>query len=281
MKKAIVTLVIGKKYEKMFNTYCRKNWQTYCEKYNYELIVINKNLDDSKRSIERSPSWQKLLILSQPWANNYDQIVWVDSDILINNQMASDITLKVEKKSFGAVDAYSIPSEVLNYITMKRQYNYFRENNIEFIDNLKPGQYYENRGIPGGNLNQVVQAGVFVCSQHHREIFEHVYYTYEDTNKTAAWNYEMPAFSYELINSTEIKWLPVEYNYCVQNIIAAYYPFVFLKKDLCLKSKFMQKLRHKFPTRLQIKCLEQIYNNGYFIHFAGCQTWIRQFKAIK
>ena len=213
MKKAIITLIIGNKYEKMFNTYCRKNWQIYCEKYNYDLIVINKFLDDSKRAKERSPAWQKLLILSQPWAKNYDQIVWVDSDVLINNKIARDITSQVEIKSFGAVNAYSIPSKDLHYISMKRNYDYFIENNIEFIDNLKPGQYYERRGIPGGDLDQVIQTGVFVCSHdHHREIFEHVYYSYEDINKTAAWNYEMPAMSYELIKSNEIKWLPVTYN---------------------------------------------------------------------
>ena len=33
MKKAIVTLVIGKKYEEMFNVYCKDNWQKYCENF--------------------------------------------------------------------------------------------------------------------------------------------------------------------------------------------------------------------------------------------------------
>ena len=50
MKKAIVTLTIGKKYENLFNTYCKNNWIKYCEKFNYDLIVINQSLDDSKRS---------------------------------------------------------------------------------------------------------------------------------------------------------------------------------------------------------------------------------------
>ena len=38
MKKAIVTLATGQKYEKMFDDYCRANWQEYCDTYDYELI---------------------------------------------------------------------------------------------------------------------------------------------------------------------------------------------------------------------------------------------------
>ena len=49
MKKAIVTLTIGKKYENLFNTYCKNSWEKYCDKFDYDLIVINQNLDDSEK----------------------------------------------------------------------------------------------------------------------------------------------------------------------------------------------------------------------------------------
>ena len=38
MKKAIVTLTIGEKYENLFNNFCKKNWEKYCQKFNYDLI---------------------------------------------------------------------------------------------------------------------------------------------------------------------------------------------------------------------------------------------------
>ena len=120
MKKAIVTLTIGEKYEKLFNNHCKKNWCKFSEKYNYDLIVINKNLDNSKRGRERSPAWQKLLILSQEWSNNYDQIIWIDSDVIINNKLAEDISKNVEIENFGAVNAYSIPSKELYEISLQR-----------------------------------------------------------------------------------------------------------------------------------------------------------------
>ncbi len=284
MNKAIVTITIGENYEKMFNNFCRNNWEEYCKKYKYDLIVINQHLDDSKRARERSPAWQKLLILSQEWSNNYDQIVWIDSDVVINNKRAKDIASQVYMNKVGAVDAYSIPTKQLHYVSTIRQYNQFKKNNINYIENLNPGQYYKKRGIPGGDLNKVVQTGVFVCSpNHHREIFERIYYEYEDVNKKASWNYEMPAMSYELIRSNIVQWIPNEYNYTVFNLISAYYSFIFdintLTRSRKLINYLINKLRlrkNNFLSAIQSRCLKQIYDNGYFIHFAGCQAWIKE-----
>ena len=120
MKKAIVTITIGEKYKNMFHKYCKENWQNYCEKYNYDLIVINNYLDNSERAKERSPAWQKLLILSQEWSNNYDQIVWIDTDIIINYQEAKDIASQVSIEKAVAVNEYSIPSKISHDISLKR-----------------------------------------------------------------------------------------------------------------------------------------------------------------
>ena len=284
MNKAIVTITIGEKYENMFKRYCRKNWQKYCEKYNYDLIVINHYLDNSNRANERSPAWQKLLILSQEWSKNYDQIVWIDSDILINNKRAKDISLLINKNKVGMVDSYSVPTKELNLIAKERQYKYWSENGTEYIHNLKPHQYYETRGFKGNNFNKVAQTGVFVCSsKYHREIFEKIYYNYEDINKTALWNYEMPAMSYELIKAKMVQWIPIEYNYTVFEIISSFYSFIFDENRLSRQRKVLNflinKIRmrnNKFLSPLQASCLNQIFENGYFIHFAGCQNWIKE-----
>lgn len=56
MKKAIVTLAIGDKYQKIFETYCRKSWEIYSKKFDYDLIVINESFDKSERASKRSPA---------------------------------------------------------------------------------------------------------------------------------------------------------------------------------------------------------------------------------
>jgi hypothetical protein len=284
-KKVLCTLAVGTKYEKMFARYCKKNWSEYCSNYSYDMVVITNLFDDSIRGRERSPSWQKLLILSQDWSSQYEQVVWVDADVMINAKIAPDITKILPVHKVGAVETYSIPSEAIHKIALQRQYDAWHAQGVNFIDNATPSLYYEKRGIPGGALDKVAQAGVLVCSpKDHKEIFEHVYYRYEDENKSAYWNYEMPAISYELVKNDLIEWIPSEFNFCVSDLISAFYPFIFdssspkslVGKALAKISRNL-KIGSKDPkTLLRCQCLKNIYDLGYFIHFAGCSSMMEE-----
>lgn len=280
MKKAIVTLTIGAEYERLFDVYCRFNWEKYCDKYGYDLIIINNPLDNSLRAAKRSPAWQKLLILSQEWSANYEIIVWIDADVLINTKHSDDICLKVPVEKVGAVETYSIPTKELYNISLTRIYHYYDENNIKYINNLLPQSYYTNRGIAGNNLSEVVQTGVFVSSpRYHREIFEHIYYKYEDT-KGAEWNYEMPAMSYELIKSGMVHWISPRFNFCVMDIIAAFYPELLFQKNN--NSHIWMKILKKYlPLKSadhESDCLNNIFDLSVFMHFAGCPELIPKVK---
>ena len=282
-KKAIVTLAIGEKYERMFESYCRRNWGQYCAKHGYDLIVINQPFDLSPRGTQRSPAWQKLLILSQEWSSSYDQIVWVDTDVIINSTNSPCISSLVPLDKVGSVESYSIPSKEIHKISSQRSCENWRKNGVTFIDNKTAGLYYENRGIPGGSLEKVAQTGVFVCSPKcHREIFEYIYNEYEDHSKSAEWNYEMPAMSYELVQNNVVHWIPAEYNFCVHEIISAYYPFIFHKEKPPIPLRAASKLLRSMGlsgekmhlSGIQCLCLNNIFEIGYFIHFAGCQEWL-------
>src|SRR5436305_7949452 len=96
--KALVSLAIGSR-QQSWKRYCEPNWQAYGRKYRFDVLCLDRPLDNSERASKRSPAWQKCLILSQPFAQKYQRIVWLDSDILINNRIAADITeaVPVEK----------------------------------------------------------------------------------------------------------------------------------------------------------------------------------------
>lgn len=276
MRKALVTLVIGESFNKMFNDLCRKNWNLYCEKFGYELIVIDTPLDNSERAQKRSPAWQKLLILSQPWSKDYNRIVWVDSDVLINTKHAYDIIDGVPEDKVGVVDAYGIPTREIFEISIKRMYESWDKSNTKYVNNIEPKDYYLNRKLPGENLHTVIQAGVFVCSPiFHKQIFEYVYNNYED-GRGNEYNYENPALSYELLRNNLVEFISFRFNFCVLEMMTAFYPSEL--NELVSKKSIMSRVLNKLRRMVGIKeedkykktVLKNLYDLSIFMHFAGC-----------
>src|SRR5437870_3310658 len=93
-KNAIVSIVIGDRYQTAWDRACKSTWTAYAQKYGYDIVIIQCHLDESDRARARSVSWQKLLVLSQPWARHYERVVWVDSDIVFS-KTAPDILKSV------------------------------------------------------------------------------------------------------------------------------------------------------------------------------------------
>src|SRR5215469_15572908 len=111
MKAAIVTLAIGDAYLNRWRAYCKPGWSRYAERHNFELIVIDRPLDQTPRAAARSPAWQKCLVLRPDIAGSFDRIVWIDSDVLINDRRAfSSIAEGVPLGKLGATDASVFPS---------------------------------------------------------------------------------------------------------------------------------------------------------------------------
>lgn len=289
MKKALVTLAAGPKYETLFTLHCEKNWRQYCDQFGFDLIVIKESLDTSVRASKRSAAWQKLLILSQPWSAGYDQIVWVDCDVIINVTAAYDITRNVPLDKVGAVDQHAIPTREIFDLSLTRLYKSWDKANVTYIDNLSPGSYYVNRGIPGQDLDAVIQTGVFVCSpKFHRQLFEHVYNHYEDTHG-GEWNYEQPALSYELLKAGVVTWISNRFNFCAINLISAFYPELLNQRPGRFKHLATRAVRRLTKIELkektpyaQLQALKNIYELSIFMHFAGCaQLMPKMEEALK
>ena len=98
----MVTIAIGETYHASWKKSCEPNWKQYADKYKFDLICLEQPLDSSEGARNRSVAWQKCLILGQDFASGYDQIVWIDSDIMINS-CAPDITTGVPLDKVGAV----------------------------------------------------------------------------------------------------------------------------------------------------------------------------------
>lgn len=280
MKKAIVTLAIGKPYEAMFNKHCQPLWSLYAEKHGFDLIVITDPLDDSPRAKSRTPAWQKCLIFSDPRVQQYDRVVWVDTDILINPN-SPDVTFGVPLEKIGVVDEAATPHKDDLKLYLERFYQYFypgkssvavdpeKAPNQAMTEYLKyafnPSAYYNDFGLDG-NFESIVQTGVMVLSpSHHRELLESVYYNYED--KGPEWNYEQRPLGYEILKQEKEFWMPTKFNMTWVILKALHYPF--LDSPSTLVERSLTKVGVDFRASLISKCMTATFLNNYFLHYAG------------
>ncbi len=208
-RKAIVTLAIGDRYLQHWKTNCEANWRAYGAQHGFDVICFDKPLDDSARARKRSPAWQKCLILGQDALQRYDRVVWVDSDVLINHQVAPAIDDGVPLEKVGATEEFTFADNV-GYQPrqlLERLYVYWNKS----IVNPTGQEYYKNYGLPS-EFAKVVQTGVLVLSpRHHRSLLETVYYNHEEKGGPE-WNYEMRPLSYELLKADVVHWIDPRFN---------------------------------------------------------------------
>ena len=162
--KALVTLVVGAKYIDAWKKWCEPNWRDYAQRFGYDLICLDRALDNTERARNRSVSWQKCIVLDQDFAQKYERVVWLDADIIINNAVSPDIVDGVPLEKVGAVDAFSIPSRQLCIDSLERCFELSESAGGEVIWETTPQEYHSNYGFPPAMHNAVVQCGVMVLS---------------------------------------------------------------------------------------------------------------------
>lgn len=74
---------------------CIKSWEKYCEKYDVNLLVVNK-LDKTLPH----PKWQKTKIFEYAYAS--DRVLYVDADTIVSNK-CPNVFDQVEPYKIGAV----------------------------------------------------------------------------------------------------------------------------------------------------------------------------------
>lgn len=281
----IVTIALGTSYRELWQKYCQANWRKYADANGCDLMCIDTPLDNSERAQRRSASWQKCLILSQPWSDAYERIIWLDADILINTNAAPWIAEGVPADKVGGVAAFSTPSRPLYLQAMERAYAYWDALNIPTIREYTPLEYYTHFGLEPLPLDEVVQGGVLVLApSHHRQLLEKIYYEYEDKG-SPHWHYEMRPLSYELLKADCVHWLDFRFNQIWTLYELLYYPFLLQTQVRAQQAepqhriaRFGRKVANVVARRskqyvrysvLQRACATTAFFNGYFLHFAS------------
>jgi hypothetical protein len=269
--RAIVTLAIGDRHLQHWRSTCEANWNTYGARHGFDIICYDKPLDDSARARNRSPAWQKCLILGQDALQRYERVVWVDSDILINHHTAPPIDAGVPMEKVGAVEELTFARAYGPYPhqLLERLYSYWGKS----IINYSSEEYYTNYGLPSG-FDKVVQTGVLVLSpRHHRSLLEKVYYSHEEKGGPE-WNYEMRPLSYELLKADAVHWIDPRFNLMWVYSLFLHYPFLV---DHKMDSSFGGRIKYKLAAAVdapsfntvQRACMTATFLNSFFFHSGG------------
>jgi hypothetical protein len=267
-QKAMVTIAIGGNYHANWKKFCEANWKQYADKYGFDVICLESPLDTSERARLRSASWQKCLILGQDFAQSYDQIVWMDSDIMVNAG-APDITAGVPLDKVGAAKDASY----YDTVCLKRAYKLWPGSVI----NYTPQEYYSNYGLPG-DCDKVLNPGVMVLApRFHRNILEHVYSAYEEKGGRE-WHMEMRPLSYELVKANTVHWIDPRFNlmWPMEEIVR--YPFLLPPPTppqglMARIEKKIRTIRTSSSIRtLRAACLNATFQSSFFLHFGGMRT---------
>lgn len=256
--KAIVTVLIGDQYQSVWNRLCAAGWMWYAQQHGYDLILVEDYLDP-QRGTERSPAWQKLLILDQPWSAAYQRIVWMDSDIVVSPSARYDIAdsvpevtkVGISENHLSPADAH-IALEVLYQTSIPPQ-------DAERIQRSNIANLYKSEEIPYERVllgeERGYSTGVMVFSPaHHRDICRHVYDHYPQRSRL----YEQSYLGHELAQANLLSDFSSRYNWDVYSFISLQHPHF-----------------HRMPANREtalalLPFLRREFEKAYFLHFNGC-----------
>jgi len=209
--RAIVTILIGDDYQYVWRVLSQESWEKYGSRFGYDIIVIKDALDSTERACNRSPAWQKLLILDQKWSCDYKTIVWIDADIIISDS-AYDIGLSVPNPNHVGIASHEQLSKVETLIYWERIFQLKFDPTSSYaqgaIDAMSDREFaafgIERRGLSEFNT------GVLVLNPRvHNDLFIKVYNKYDQVGV----RYEQIPLSYELHESNCVHFVSARFNW--------------------------------------------------------------------
>ncbi|MGA2876956.1 MAG: hypothetical protein ABSE82_15665 [Nitrososphaerales archaeon] len=263
-KNAIVSIVIGDAYQTAWNAGCKNTWVAYADKYEYDIIIVSYYIDNSDRGRSRSPAWQKLLVLDQPWARQYERIVLVDADIVCSKTAPNILDSVPDHRKVGL----SVSSDQLSADEKHIYFERLHKTRHGGMDaEILWGFYQENvfkdYGIISGGA-PMFNTGVMVLSpQEHNNLLLR---TYEKEDRGRL--YEQPYLSQALFAEKIFHKISSRFNWGVLELIVLYIP------QFYLASMSVADVKTIMPQLLNE------LDKAYFLHFCGCPTMYFGFSTL-
>jgi hypothetical protein len=232
MKVLLLTIAIGENYLVEYNNLFYESQKEYALKNGYDFKVITEFLD---KTIQHSScvSFNKILVCNQEYSNEYDFIIFIDADILININ-SPPIHNYIDYQGYiGIVDEYSQPSKERRLqIQQKMGWE------TSAVDYYKLCEF-------DIQTDMVFNTGVLVLQpKKHGEFLQYVYnkYVTQGISHYRGFHFEQSCIGYEIQNNNLYKVIDNKFN-AVWGLT-------------------------KLDNNENIT-LNEYFNKNYFIHFAG------------
>jgi len=256
-RKALVTLAIGERYVAEFENQVQRGWQSYAKRHGYDVFVLTEMIDKNCDLNRKSIHWQKLLVGLVPEIRDYDRVVWMDTDIIINPRTAPCIVSQMTGEKIGVAD-YRLEITPVEGVD-ERYYvldQLFRRNAKKIdVPNFNMADLYRSLGYRKP-ADRYINTGVFVFEpRRHNDFLAECYAKYDDDS--ADGSFENIPFSYELQAGNMAEYIDERFNMAWSKYAATHYPFLYLLDFV------------KAHPDVAVKCVNVFYHNAFFCHFAG------------
>lgn len=230
-KVCIATLAIGEEFQQRYKQLFEPSHARYAQRYNYDRRVITEFLDVNCRDF-RAVTFQKALVASQDWCSDYDYIVVLDGDVVVN-KCSPPIEYNCE---FG--DRIGVVSE---FATDVESGFVFRHH----VPCETAKKYYKRSIGVDYDTEHLINTGVLVIQpKKHSEFLKNIYYKYlprlmEQPNDF--YNYEQAVIGYEL-----------------------------MRNDMCIFMSHSWNAIWWFAKHHTRISMQEYLQTVYFLHLAGC-----------
>jgi hypothetical protein len=232
MKVLLITIAIGEEYLLQYKDLFYESQQNYALKYGYDFKVITEFLDKNIQH-KNTVSFNKILVCEQEFSKDYDFIVFIDADILININSPPIHNFVDFENCIGIVDEYSQP-------TKERRIKIQKQNNWE----TSAVDYYKLCDLHI-ETDMVFNSGVLVLQPKiHCDFLKKIYdkNVIESITHPRGFHFEQSCIGYEIQKEKVYKLLDNKFNAI----------WGLTKSD-----------------NIDNISLETYFNENYFIHFAG------------
>lgn len=226
------------------------SWAKYAARHGYDIVPIDRPVDPTPRAAERSPHWQKLLILEHPALAAHDDVVWVDADILINHHTAPCIASAAPGPGIGVVSHLHAMGTGEGLDNRWNRVFWHGEGWFQGERGPSVAERYALAGLPD-DAADMTNTGVLVLKPHHAAFLRQVYDAHGENPRSAN---EQMALSYEIFRQGLAQPIDPRFNRPWVEDIAQHYPFLFLAEN-------------RKDQTLVAHCVNAAYQNAWFLHF--------------